>query len=363
MHDWRMTTSRGNDRLDAAPTRGELAALLRSVCEVDGSLHMPTQPRHTWSAIYFLAAIFAIFAVQAVWFTRTTASRIPYAQFGASSRVGDFSRFTPQVHQGAMQMRSVHSKSVGSWVGLSAGVSLAIAASANAQNAVQWRVEDGGNGHWYELVNHNQLCWSDARAACEARGGYLVTLNSSAENELHRASVGPTAACYIGAFQDLSAPDFSEPGGGWRWVTGEAFVPIWHPGQPDGFASQNNVASTPNGWHDGFPCGGPLVALYGIEWSTDCTNDGIVDYGQILSGEFEDTNSNGVPDCCDEETSCAPCVGDIDGSGAINGVDLATIMNAWNTDGGKYPAADIDGSGVVDAIDLAFVLSNWGPCP
>jgi hypothetical protein len=33
-----------------------------------------------------------------------------------------------------------------------------------------------------------------------------------------------------------------------------------------------------------------------IEWSADCNNDGIVDKGQILSGELADANNNGIPD-------------------------------------------------------------------
>ena len=35
-----------------------------------------------------------------------------------------------------------------------------------------------------------------------------------------------------------------------------------------------------------------------IEWSADCNNDGIVDYGQILDGTFADDNGDGVPDLC-----------------------------------------------------------------
>ena len=29
------------------------------------------------------------------------------------------------------------------------GVAAAVSAGASAQDAVQWRVEHGGNGHWY----------------------------------------------------------------------------------------------------------------------------------------------------------------------------------------------------------------------
>jgi hypothetical protein len=46
----------------------------------------------------------------------------------------------------------------------------------------------------------------------------------------------------------------------------------------------------------------------------------------------------------------------------VNGVDLAAVVNAWGTDGGKLARSDVDGSGEVDAVDLAAILSAWGPC-
>ena len=49
---------------------------------------------------------------------------------------------------------------------------LGLTSFANAQQAVQWRVQDGGNGHWY--ARFDELCtWPEAKARCEACGGYL----------------------------------------------------------------------------------------------------------------------------------------------------------------------------------------------
>ncbi|MEY4116949.1 MAG: hypothetical protein RLZZ116_277, partial [Planctomycetota bacterium] len=47
--------------------------------------------------------------------------------------------------------------------------SFALSAGALAQNAVQWRVEDGGNGHWYAVTSES-LVHPQLRSACEARG-------------------------------------------------------------------------------------------------------------------------------------------------------------------------------------------------
>lgn len=57
----------------------------------------------------------------------------------------------------------------------------------------------------------------------------------------------------------------------------------------------------------------------------------------------------------------APCPGDIDGSGSVDGADLAAVLGAWGACAGC--AADVNGSGNVDGADLAAVLGGWGACP
>ncbi|MBX3354456.1 MAG: hypothetical protein KF724_02015 [Phycisphaeraceae bacterium] len=54
------------------------------------------------------------------------------------------------------------------------------------------------------------------------------------------------------------------------------------------------------------------------------------------------------------------CPPDLDGSGVIDGADLALLLGAW---GGSGPA-DLDGNGTVDGADLAILLGEWGTeCP
>lgn len=50
-----------------------------------------------------------------------------------------------------------------------------------------------------------------------------------------------------------------------------------------------------------------------------------------------------------------PNPSDLNNDGKVNGVDLATLLAAWGTNG----AGDINGSGVVDGVDLATMLSSW----
>jgi hypothetical protein len=48
---------------------------------------------------------------------------------------------------------------------------------------------------------------------------------------------------------------------------------------------------------------------------------------------------------------------DINGDGAVNASDLATLLGAWGTDDCE---SDLNGDGIVDALDLAVLLGAWG---
>ena len=89
--------------------------------------------------------------------------------------------------------------------------------------------------------------------------------------------------------------------------------------------------------------------------STDCNADGIADFGQILSGEFQDANRNGIPDRVCE------CLGDLNADGAITGADLGQLLAAWGAAPLGAPA-DLNADGSIDGFDLAYMLAGWGPC-
>ena len=101
----------------------------------------------------------------------------------------------------------------------------------------QWSIEDGGNGHVYERVLSSGD-WEEAnvKAGQHFLGdtqGHLATITSPAEQSFI-ASVFPDEITWIGAFQDVTAPDYSEPDGGWRWVTGEPWgYTNWTDGEPN----------------------------------------------------------------------------------------------------------------------------------
>ncbi len=244
--------------------------------------------------------------------------------------------------------------------------------------AVQWTTASGGNGHWYQRVNlPSEITWTSSNAAANALNGHLVTLTSATEQSwvyqtlvvgqsgCFTASWAIERAAWIGLFQDTTDPAYSEPNGGWKWVTNEPLsYNNWHPGEPNNGSSENVAGMYvlyQGQWNDE-PNDASLYcySAYIIEWSADCNSDGIVDYGQILSGELIDANSNGIPDICEDD----PCPGDISGNGAVDGVDLTLLLGVWGTDGigGEFDA-DITNDGIVGGADLTVLFSGWGPCP
>jgi hypothetical protein len=252
------------------------------------------------------------------------------------------------------------------------GAAAALSAGASAQDAVQWRVEDGGNGHWYFLDGPYYANWTSAKAAAEASGGHLVTLTSPQEQAFAAAVAFNSTPqqiddCWLGGYQDRNAPDYSEPAGGWRWVTGEPWVyTAWRPdGHPTGsgdYLIATTVPADQLGWVDGSQPHQPGNSQAFLEWDADCNNDGIVDYGQIRSGVLTDIDANNIPDCCESPTPCG-CEGDTNLDGAIDGIDLATVLTRWAQPGAKFPDADCNHDGVIDGADLAIVLGSWGACP
>ena len=58
-------------------------------------------------------------------------------------------------------------------------------------------------------------------------------------------------------------------------------------------------------------------------------------------------------------TSCTVlCPNDIDGSGSVDGADLAALLSQWGGTG----SADVNGDGTVNGVDLGLLLAAWGPC-
>jgi hypothetical protein len=116
------------------------------------------------------------------------------------------------------------------------------------------------NGHYYDYVVGN-TDFDSAKLAAEGMSylgsqGHLATVTDAAENSFLSATFGERA--WIGAYQDFSDPNYSEPLGGWVWVTGEPWTyDAWATGEPNDYGTTEHYAETwSNGaWNDQ-PLGG-----------------------------------------------------------------------------------------------------------
>ena len=263
-------------------------------------------------------------------------------------------------------------------------VSLILSSPCLAQHAVQWRVEDGGNGHWYQWFQQvSGRDWTGWRAFSRTMGGHLAVISTDAENafvtgpSVFQGSTPATNGAHarIGAFQPTGS---GEPSEGWQWDTGEPFEVSpsrWFSLEDccggsycggDGedsaavvsWAGASQLPNLAGKWNDVGKCLDWWGAV--VEWSADCNGDGIVDFGQCRDGSLPDTNGNNVPDCCEGGPAC--CIGDLNGDSAVDGADLGILLNAWGACGVPC-AADLNRDGFVDGSDLGTLLGNWGACP
>jgi hypothetical protein len=230
---------------------------------------------------------------------------------------------------------------------VSAAVVALATSAASAQQAVQWRVEDGGNGHWYQFVPYGVLqTWNQAFGYATERGGHLATIRSAAEQAFAygvttNGSCEAAGTIWLGADQPAGSP----PNTGWRWMTGEPWgYTNWSPGEPNDYAGWPEdclIMLQPGGlWQDarkdGFAAPACTRAAL-IEWSADCNGDGTVDYGQILLGQLADENDNGVPDQCDQ-----PSPDDCNGNGILDVLELQSER-----------AFDENANGILDVCESA----------
>jgi hypothetical protein len=235
---------------------------------------------------------------------------------------------------------------------------------------VQWRVNEAGSGHWYQVVvSPSNVNWFDARDRSRSNGGELASITSSSENEwVHQLAAktpgawGPNGHPFWTFGPWIGGMNSSQIGGQWQWVAGDAWsFTAWYSGQPDGGAAQVacfGCSGLPKPTWSDEEANAP-VRSFAIEWSADCNRDGIVDYGQILQGQLGDTNTDGIPDICQQPT----CVdADLFRDFNVNGADLGILLSQWGLTN-PLTVSDINKDGAVNGADLGILLSFWGACP
>jgi hypothetical protein len=115
------------------------------------------------------------------------------------------------------------------------------------------------NGHHYKFVPA-AIPWNDAKVRAESDSlfgaqGHLATLTSAAEDDwvYFQLTGGALGNAFFGLFQDMGAQGFSEPLGGWTWVTGEPFAyASWTSGEPNNSGGNEHYGGywPNNTWND-----------------------------------------------------------------------------------------------------------------
>ncbi len=168
----------------------------------------------------------------------------------------------------------------------------------------------GGNGHWYSLVDVPNADWFVCRDAAEDQGGFLASPAEEAEWQFlydFLIEQSPSLHLWLGGHE-------ASINSSWEWVSGETWAfDAWggahcpsgpYPNNPPTQARAARTSNQCDGyvWDDSPKDGDGSLADFGgyvVEYSADCNNDGIIDYGQILDGSLVDDDGNGVPDSCD----------------------------------------------------------------
>lgn len=171
------------------------------------------------------------------------------------------------------------------------------------------------NGHYYQIIP-GFVDWNTANETANSLSymgmqGHLATITSEGEDQWlqdNRSTLFPFAYQYydhlwLGGYQDLSAEDYSEPSGGWRWVTGEVWQHTnWKDGEPNNTFyngdPEDHLAlwnTDGGGWNDfpvyggitspQFHIGGYLVE-YDIPDITPPTTPTVIASGHMSHGEL-----------------------------------------------------------------------------
>ncbi len=131
------------------------------------------------------------------------------------------------------------------------------------------------NGHAYKVVSAFYGDWTTARDEAalnmyNGAPGHLATFTDQAEIDWALNNLSATRP-WIGLFQDTTSPNYSEPLGGWTWVTGEPFTYTnWAVGEPNDLGasglSENHAEMFGSGeWNDTEEFNG-FTDSYIIEW-------------------------------------------------------------------------------------------------
>ncbi|HET7698804.1 MAG TPA: lectin-like protein [Vicinamibacterales bacterium] len=167
---------------------------------------------------------------------------------------------------------------------------------------LQWAVDAGGNGNYYEYVRDGGLTWEAARTAAAARShagfsGRLVTVTSAAENAFVNALRGEGD---LRAWIGMHDPDGSGDAG-FAWISGEPLTYTnWAAGEPDNPGTEFFVEMSADGtWKNSVALDGALPTLgYLVEYAVTGSTFTVTSTADAGAGTLRqallDANANGA---------------------------------------------------------------------
>lgn len=151
---------------------------------------------------------------------------------------------------------------------------------------IEWPESEGGNGHYYELVEEG-LTWFQARDAANSRSwmdipGHLVTMGSSEEDYWCWQQFGVSNHGYwLGGYQPEGT---AEPAEGWLWETGETWSYTgWGAMEPNDVDEEDCLLgwfSNFTGWNDG-SCDEITSWGYIVEYEPEIVADEVITWGAV----------------------------------------------------------------------------------
>ena len=191
-------------------------------------------------------------------------------------------------------------------------------------------------------VQQQKLLASDGSGSDDFGRSVAIDGNTAVIGASDHDDVGPNmGAAYVFRFD------------GFRWVEQQKLLP--DPGPWTAFFGWSVALSGDTaviGAHGESTQSGAAYVFAGLS-GIDCNGTGRSDGCDILFGQSDDANDNGIPDECE-------CPWDLDGGGTVGINDFLALLGAWGPNPG-HPA-DFDGDGVVGIVDFLELLANWGPC-
>ncbi|MDC6470941.1 lectin-like protein, partial [Flavobacteriales bacterium] len=96
----------------------------------------------------------------------------------------------------------------------------------------------------------DSLSWTDSRQKAQSIGGDLIIIHNSVDQSFFETIIPSNG--WIGLYQDVNDPNYSEPAGGWKWIDGtDAIYTNWRANRPDNLGGEEyGHFSANHEWND-----------------------------------------------------------------------------------------------------------------